>query len=294
MKSSIVIISNPAARKSSVRKIQTAAALLSKKGCTPEIFLTEKRGDAEHLAQKAAEKQPFLVIAAGGDGTINEVINGLVWSDIPLAVLPLGTTNVLAKELAIPEDIEGAVATALSKTPKKVCLGKVVFLHGTEQITRYFCLMAGIGFDGKAVLGVNQSLKKISGKAAYVMSGLKNFLSYRPEKLILNIEGKEYAGYCVVVGNARKYGGNFMVTPDSNLFHPCLYTCIFEGEKRSDLLRYVYGVIRGRHLKQKDITYLKADHIEIIGHAHIQIDGDYLGTAPATISVVKDAVRLVF
>ncbi len=294
MKSLIVIISNPAARKSSVRKIESTAALLTKKGFSSEIFLTKKRGDAEHLARKAREKKPFLIIAAGGDGTINEVINGLVWSEIPLAVLPLGTTNVLAKELAIPEHIDGAVETALSKTPKRICLGTITLLEGSSRVSRYFSLMAGIGFDGKAVRDVNWSLKKVSGKAAYVMSGLKNFVFYSPEKLTLKTEGRDYAGYCAVVGNARKYGGHFSVTPDSSVLDPRLHMCIFEGKKRSDLLRYVFGVVRGTHLRNDDVIYVTSEHIEIKGRAYIQVDGDYFGTTPAEISIAKDAVRIVF
>lgn len=294
MKSLVVIINNPAARKSSVRKIESAAGLLTKKGYVSEIFLTEKSGDAEHLARRASDKNPFLIVAAGGDGTINEVINGLVWSEIPLAILPLGTTNVLAKELAIPEYVEGAMEIALSKIPQKICLGKITFSDGISSVSRYFSLMAGIGFDGKAVRDVNKLLKNMSGKAAYVISGLKKFIAYRPEKLTIIADGKEYTGYSVVIGNARKYGGHFHVTPDASLLDPLLQMCIFGGNKRTDLLRYVFGVVRGTHLRNDDVLAVAAEHIEIKGCAHVHIDGDYLGTTPAEITVVKDAVRLVF
>jgi len=293
MKSLIVIISNPAARRSSAKKIEQAAAFLREKGFDTEIIFTEESGHATLLAKEAVSKYPHLIIAAGGDGTINEVINGIAFSDIPLAILPQGTTNVLAKELGIPENVRGALEIAISRTPRMVSLGKIEFTQHSSLITRYFCLMAGIGFDGKAVYDMNASIKRVSGETAYILSGLKNFFRYFPNELFFNIDGKEYSGYAAIIGKSSRYGGNFRATPDARLSEPALYTCIFKGKKRTDLLRYVFGIIRGTHLKDKDIIYLKSTNIEILGSAHIQTDGDYLGVTPAKISVEKDALRLV-
>src|SRR4030042_3957227 len=99
MKSSIVLITNPEAKKSSRRKIKLASRLLKSRGYEVEILTTTQRGDAEKFAREAAKKSPSMIIAAGGDGTFNEVINGIAGTEIPMAILPLGTTNVLAKEL---------------------------------------------------------------------------------------------------------------------------------------------------------------------------------------------------
>ncbi len=291
MNSSIIIISNPAARKSSLRKIEKAASLLREKGFSTEVLLTQKSGDATSLARAAGAKKPYCIIAAGGDGTINEVMNGMVLSETPLAILPLGTTNVLAKELSVPEDIPAALEIALNRAARSVSLGKIE-LSGSPP--RYFCLMAGIGFDGKAVNDINLSLKKISGKAAYILSGLRNFLGYSPAELSLIIDGKHYSGYSAIIGKASRYGGNFKVTPDADIAIPLLYTAIFKGRMRRDLLRYVSGVLRGTHLKDTDIAYIKSSKIEVKGSAHVQIDGDYLGMLPARITVEKDVLRLIY
>lgn len=291
MNSLIIIISNPAARKSSLGKIQQASELLRQKGFSPEILLTEKSGDATRLARDAVSKKPFFIVAAGGDGTINEVINGIAHADTPLAILPLGTTNVLAKELSIPENIPGALEAALTRTPKSASLGKIELRSGPP---RYFCLMAGIGFDGKAVHDINLSIKKISGKIAYIISGITNFLNYDPAEFSLNIDGRSYSGYSAIIGKASRYGGNFKVTPDADIASPVLYTAIFKGRKRRDLLGYVAGVLRGTHLKRNDVAYTESSTIEILGSAHIQIDGDYLGTAPAKVAVEKDVLRIIF
>ncbi|MFZ2196094.1 MAG: acylglycerol kinase family protein, partial [Thermodesulfovibrionales bacterium] len=124
MRSLIILIGNPAARGASLKKFQSASVFLRGKGFDTKTLLTEKSSDATHLASEAVREKPYAIIAAGGDGTINEVINGMVKSDVPLAILPLGTTNVLAKELGIPENINGAMEAAVSLRPRTVSLGK--------------------------------------------------------------------------------------------------------------------------------------------------------------------------
>ena len=294
MKSLVIVIYNPAARTASDKKIGHAIALLEEKGFSVEVLRTETGGHARRLATDSLLRKPRLLIAAGGDGTVNEVINGMVWSDTPLAILPLGTTNVLAKEIGIPEDINGAIETAVSSGPRRVSLGVVQTGSGRDLSARFFCLMAGIGLDGKAVHDVNESLKRVSGRAAYILSGVRNILGYSPERLSLTIDGKEYFGYTAVIGKAAKYGGNFKVTPDANLLDPSLFVCLFKGGRRLDLFRYAIGVIRGIHLSFRDVVYIRATEIEVRGTAHIQVDGDYLGLTPAKVTTARDALMLVY
>lgn len=300
MKSSIVLIYNPAAKRASDRKIAQASRFLKLKGYAVEVFFTGQRGDAENFASQISSEfkdndySKLLVIAAGGDGTFNEVINGIAGSKIPMAILPLGTTNVLAKELGIPEDVEGAMGIAISSTPKIVSLGKICITHHPLLVTRHFVLMAGIGFDGEAVFRINEPLKKVSGKGAYIYSGIKTLSRFNPCELTFDIDGKTYSGYSAIIGKAAKYGGNFEVTPDARLTDPILYICLFKGKKPSDIFRYVCGIVAGRHLRFSDVEYLKAESIEINGNAHIQIDGDYFGMTPAKIEVVPNMLRLVY
>ncbi len=292
MKSSIIFIANPIAKNASVRKIERASAALRRRGFLVDTLLTRRRGDAELFARQAAGKMPYRIIVGGGDGTINEVVNGVAGSDVPLALLPLGTTNVLAKELGVPEDMGGAIEVALSRPPRAVCLGKID--AECQSSSRYFCLMAGIGLDGKAVYDVSAAIKKISGKAAYILSGIRNIVSYSPPELLLRVDGAEYGGYGAIICKASKYGGHFRVAPDARLDQPFLYTCIFRGRRRRDLIRYALGILSGRHLKFDDVVYVKSSEVEIRGSAHIQIDGDYLGRSPAKVSVARDIVKLIY
>jgi diacylglycerol kinase (ATP) len=294
MKSSIILICNPTAKKASGRKIVEASHFLESRGYAVEVLFTERKGHAENLAREAVKESPSLIIAAGGDGTFNEVINGIAGSEVPMAILPLGTTNVLAKELGVPEDIENALEVALKNAPKTVSLGKIATTHHASLVTRYFCLMAGIGFDGEAVLGVNETLKKFSGKGAYIYSGIRTLTRFNPSELLFHIDGGTFSGYTAIIGKAAKYGGNYRITPDARLPDPFLYVCLFKGKSRLDVIRYVFGIVMGRHLRFKDVVYMKATTVEVEGSAHIQIDGDYFGKTPVKLEVVPNIFRLIF
>src|SRR4030042_2374520 len=257
MKSSIFLINNPKAKKSSERKIMLASRFLKSRGYKVDVFFTTHRGHAESIAREALDKSPSLIIAAGGDGTFNEVINGIAGSEAPMAILPLGTTNVLAKELGIPENVEGAMEIAVSRTPKTISLGKITIARQSSFVTRYFVLMAGIGFYGGAVFGINETIKKFSGKGSYIFSGIRTLYRFNLGELTLLINGKSYSGYSAVIGNTAKYGGHYKITPDARLTEPILYVCLFKGKNRLDILRYFFGVLTGSHLRFKDVEYLK-------------------------------------
>lgn len=293
MNSSVIVIANPAARASSAGKFRQAEDAFLRHGCTIKVFITERRGHATDLARAAADAQPRLIMAAGGDGTINEVVNGMTGSSVPLAILPLGTTNVLARELGVPQNPEGAVEIALSAEPKTVSLGRIEPSSPSGSV-RYFCLMAGIGFDAQAVHDMNPAIKNFSGELAYILSGFINLVSYRPAELDVIMDGKRYHCCQVIIGKSRKYGGNFKITPGADLLKPSFQACLFQGHDRIDLLRYVASILRGTHAKLPDVLLLEGSDIEIRGEAHIQVDGDYLGRSPARLSIAENALRLIF
>lgn len=322
MKQRILVIGNPVAGRGAAGRIARAVDIIKSRGFNVRLMLTGKKGDAELFSKEIFKDQSEmpdtqllpLIIAAGGDGTYNEIINGIAYTGIPMAILPLGTTNVLARELDIPEVMEKALDIALGGKVQNVCLGKITlsphpplgkgWLKGGKEgqgginqssvAARYFLLMAGIGFDGEAVYGIKSRIKRYSGKGAYIWSGLKTFMLWNPDKLTFNIDGKLCEGYSAIICNAAKYAGHFKVAPDAKLNEPYFHAFIMHGRKRRDLIRYVSGIIRGNHLKFSDMTYLKAEKIEINGNACIQIDGDYFGKTPATIEIVPDALKLVY
>ncbi len=288
MNASLVV--NPVAGRRRRRVIREIERLLREKiSCTAVI--TREKGDAFAFARDVADTD--FIIVAGGDGTFNEVINGLLSSapdkkNIPLALIPLGTTNVLAKELGIPHNVEKAVHLALTGAPKKISLGRIN--------NRYFSLMAGIGFDGEAVLRANERFKRISGKGAYIYSGLKTLAGYRPPLIQVKIPKETFTGFTAVAGNARFYGGNFQVTPKADITEPLIDVCLLKSKSRKRLLRFIAGVIFKRHLNLNDVIYRRVNRVEITSKdtVHVQVDGDYFGTLPVSIDVVKDAVSVVW
>ncbi len=315
MAEKIILIGNPIAGGGAGSKIKKASDLLVKKGYDTRLMFTGKKGDAEAFARGITAQPVRLVIAAGGDGTYNEVANGLVRSNIPMAILPLGTSSVLARELHIPLTVKKALEIALSGNVRTVHLGKITFIsHSSspaahknngniskDTVTRYFLLMTGIGFDAEAVFGVNEMIKKFTGKVAYFLSGLKVLAHYDPGLITLSIKHdssdagptREISAYAVIIGKASRYGGTFRATPDARLSEPYFYVFATHKNNRSALFRYVTGVMSGKHIAFSDISYLKAAEIVVGGEAPVQIDGDYEGTTPAKIEIEKDALSLV-
>jgi len=318
----IVLIGNPVAGGGAYKKICAAEAYMRNRGLEVDVMLTSRRGDAESFAKDAKVLPNTMVLAAGGDGTYNEVANGLLHSETPMAILPLGTTSVLAREIGIPLNTREALEAALTGRAECVSLGRITYQPGSDlekkpAVSRHFLLMAGLGYDGDAVYGVNVRLKNLSGQAAYVLSGLGALIGYRPEELEIEATVKEpedikggrfqvhrdhiqltegslrASGYIAIISKAAAYGGNFSITPDADLKSPYLYVFLFHKKRKVDLMRLLMAIVSGRSLGLKDISYFRTEEISIKGSCRMQIDGDYAGRAPAKIDVVKDAIKLI-
>jgi YegS/Rv2252/BmrU family lipid kinase len=288
----ISLVVNPIAGNKAYKSINKIEKLFRAR-TTLNMLVTRKKGDAFNFAKNLSDTDRIVV--GSGDGTLNEVINGICHSgnpglrDVPIALIPLGTTNVLAKDRGIPEQTEEAVALALKGTPRKISLGRI---NG-----RYFALMAGIGLDGEAVLGVRDNvLKKISGKAEHIVSGIRSLARYNPPLITVKTVDGVLTGYTAVIGNARNYAGYFRVTPEAAITEPVLDICMLRSKTRKDMIRFVRGVLLKRHLKYRDVIYGKYKEMEVAssGTVHVQIDGDYFGTLPVKIDSIENAVTLVW
>lgn len=291
MRYQALLIANPKAKRFSEKRLMKALGILSMNGFDVELKMTSFKGEAESLAKYFSHNKNFI-IAAGGDGTFNEVVNGIALTGTKMGILPMGTTNVLAKELGIEEDIEGATMRIINGREHILSIGLITLK--SPPISRYFCLMAGIGFDAVAVYECNETLKRFLGKGAYILSGLKTLLRFAPDPLSFSFNSLSVKGYSAIIGKASKYGGHFKITPDASLFNPQLYIYLMQGRKRIDILRYFSAILAGRHLRLKDTTYSRAEEIAIEGEASVQIDGDFIGHTPANIKVIPDALRMVF
>lgn len=286
----IKLIANPTAGRAGGKKLELAAGYLSEKGVTVDICITQKRGDALEAARSAASssQQPDMVVACGGDGTINEVVNGLAGSAVALGVIPLGTVNLYAMETGIPMDLKGACAVLLEGEIKRIRLGKV---NG-----RYFLLMAGAGFDADVVYRLDLALKRKLGRIAYVLTGMGRLAGYRYDKLDIEFDSsRKVQGYSVVVGNMKFYGGRVSVTPHADFSKDQLDVCVFKGKGALNMLRYTFGVMRGKHLGFDDVEYVSAKSLKISSarKSYIQIDGDSCGSLPAELAKTEECLTVV-
>lgn len=283
----IKLIANPVAGGDARRKIDRIVSWMQARGVAVETTLTRARGDARKAAAAARLGGFDRVVAAGGDGTLNEVINGLAPSEIPLAFIPLGTTNVFALEVNIPLDLEQACALVLDGTPRPIGLGQA-----DEQ---RFLLMAGIGFDAEVVRGVRLSLKRRVGKLAYLVSGLGALCRFRPQPLEVTPEdGIPRLAYGVVICNSRLYGGRFVLSPGASLHNETLSLCLLLRKSRPGFLLSMIKIALGRPLLADEAVQLQTRKVVVTGSGvPVQLDGDYLGELPREFQATFGDLRVV-
>jgi len=277
----VLVIHNPAAGWRKRRRLAAALSALSARGLMAELVLTTGPGDAACLAE-AIEPDLDAVVVAGGDGTINETINGLLGCGRPpppLGILPLGTANVLANELGLPLDPVQAAAVLAEGCIAPVRLGRVN--------DRPFIMMAGVGFDARVVARLDRRLKRWLGKGAYAVEMLRRLVYDRPMRLGIEIDGVRHDAASLIVANGHYYGGRFVLAPDARLTEPTLHACLFERPGRWATVQYVLATGLGRLGRQPGYRVVPAEHIVVHGlpGEPIQADGELVGGLPAEITV---------
>lgn len=257
---------------------------------TLEVRETARRGDAERFARELRAEAWDQVVAVGGDGTINEVLNGIPLG-LPLGIVPLGTANVLARELLLPiNDLPGACKVLREGKARPIDLG---VCNG-----RRFALMAGIGFDAEVVREVPPNIKDLIGAPAYVLSAFRA-LAEIPSPLTYRLtlpEGKVLArGMMLVVANASSYGGPVRIAPHASLDDGFLDLCLFRERNKVAFLGQIVNVLLRRQLHDPRFSYHRAQRMRIDCDppAAVQLDGDYFGTTPVEISVLPAAVPIL-
>ncbi len=283
----IKLIANPISGGDSRPRVAEAVRFLEQAGARVELFFTAKRGDATLEAAGLEAPDYDLVIAAGGDGTLNEVANGLAAKQIPLAFLPLGTANVMALEMGLPATLEGACRVAL--------YGEARSVHLAEISGRFFLMMAGVGYDAAAVRAVNSRLKMRTGKFAYLVAGMRAFLGYRPVALkVQTAEGEIYRAWHLIVTNIRRYGGPFLLAPESGLERPLLTACLVEQPGRLAILLFCLRILCGGRIFGRVRSVESSSFVIDGGVAPVQVDGDDFGDTPLKLSSRPGLLEMIF
>jgi YegS/Rv2252/BmrU family lipid kinase len=291
----ILVVFNPIAggRRAQARRYNAVLARLRAGGAELTIRETQFRGDAEAFAATIEDGRYDRLVVAGGDGTVNEVVNGLAANPgpaklLPLALIPLGTANVLALEIGLALGSEGIARTILVGAQRPVALGQA---NG-----RRFLLMAGAGFDAHVVAGVDRRAKHWLGKVAYALSTLVQFRRYRFPIFRITVDGETFEGASAVVANARCYGGRFVLSPEADLEAPRLDLCLFTRSGRFAAMGYAAAMLFGVLPHLKSVRHLQGRRVLIEGPLEdpVQGDGDIIAALPAEIVVLPDALNLVF
>lgn len=242
-------------------------------------------------------------MAAGGDGTINEVANGLARAgreDVALGILPIGTANVLAIEAGIPRRVERAARVLATGTPRPLYLGEVVPENHYEEDIRRFVLMAGAGFDAHVIETVDLRLKRRIGRFAYVWSALTRVLSYpfpMNDLEVQTIDGdiERVSGATVIICNGRHYGGAYVAAPSADISKPSFQVVVSERPGILNMARYAWGLGAGRLSRFPDIRILEATSVRLPGNQlkTLQLDGDAHTTRISEIKVAARPLSLI-
>ncbi len=270
-----VIIFNPNARSEKSRDL---AETLREIAPGAELRMTTGPGDARRLAAEAAREGFRIVAAAGGDGTVNEVVNGLAGTGAALGVLPLGTMNVFAKEHGLPDKLDEAWSVIRTGNLREIDL---LAANGTS-----FIQLAGVGFDAQVVKETTWESKKNLGPLSYLISAAQ-IAARKPPKITVEAGGRVSEGSFVLIGNGRFYGTKLVLFPKARVDDGLLDVLIFKNTGYLDLAKYLAGVLLGRHTGMGGVEYFQVAEATVRSEQEVpvEVDGELSGALPVTFLV---------
>jgi diacylglycerol kinase (ATP) len=288
----VLIIANPAAGGSrrSRRRLGQVVAALERRGSTVTLRHTAPaEGDAERLARDLAVDFD-IVVAAGGDGTVNAIVNGIAGcggAPPPVAVLPFGTANVLAREIGLPHQPE-ALAELIAAGPARA-------IWPGRAGARLFLTTASSGFDAETVAAVDSRLKRVVGRGAFAWAIAVCLWRYRACAMRLRVDGTDYPAIAVIAAKGRRYAGRFVVAPRASLADPTLELVLFQRAGRLAVLRYLGALACGRLADRDDVSVLRCRTATLAADraVPVQADGEIIGFLPITLAVADRTMRLI-
>ncbi|MDP3000066.1 MAG: diacylglycerol kinase family protein [Bryobacterales bacterium] len=280
-------------QRAGAERIEGALAALRAAGHTVQAQPTTGPGTAGEIARESIERGADLILAAGGDGTVNETLNGMAGSATPLAVLPAGTANCLGHELGLGKNLERVAGRIGEFEPVRLALG---LLRASDTAPRHFLMFAGAGLDARVIAEMDFDFKRRTGKFAYWV-------------IAFRLVGKRLAEFDVRAGDitrrcgfalaarVRNYGGDLKIARGASLLRPDFETVLMQGATAGRYLKYLLGVGTGTLGRMRGATVHAASSIELIAPGGepvpVQVDGELAGTLPATVEIVDDALTLL-
>ncbi len=295
-------IVNPAAGAGkTARRWPHIMALLKSTGLRFEHDLTEAPGHATELAREAAQKGYEQIVSVGGDGTINEVVNGLYASgnikDVLMGIISTGTGGDYARTIGLRRPYQETCRCFVNPRKLTVDLGVTQYMSEGQTVQRLFVNFAGMGFDAEIVRRTTQQFKSLGSVASYLLGLFTTLVSYKNRAVSLVIDGEVVnRDVCTVIMNNGKYGGGGMLTaPDADLTDGYLDVLIIGNLSKPDLLRSLPSIYKGTHLAHPKVELRKAREIEVRTEESLllQADGELLGQVPARFSILPQALNVI-
>jgi diacylglycerol kinase (ATP) len=291
LRSTMIVVFNPVAGLRRAHLLWRVLDVLVANGVRIELAETHRPGHAEALAREAACGGAKMVVAAGGDGTIAEVANGLLGSSACLGVIPLGTANVLAHELALPFEPRAVAAALAFGRTRPLWPG---LARGAEE-SRLFVQMLGVGFDAHVVRHMSIALKRTFGRGAYVLQTLRELAVYPFPPIHLRLDGEETQAASVIVSKGRLYGGRFLLAPAACATEPGFSVVLFDHAGMGAALMYGAALPLNLLGRAPGVRHVRARRIDFIGNetTPAQADGDAAGWTPISVTDAPAAIPVV-
>ena len=296
-----VIVNPVAGAGKTARKWPEIMDLLKSLELDFEHDMTEAPGHAIELAKSAVKKGYELIVSVGGDGTVNEVVNGLYDAgsigDVTLGIISTGTGADYIRTIGIPRSCTEACRCVMSPRRLRVDLGVIEYASSGQMGKRLFVNFGGLGFDAEIVRATTQEFKALGDTASYLMGLVTTLLSYKNQEISLIVDGEEEKRkVCTVVASNGKYGGGGMLTaPDADPADGFFDVLIIGDFTKPDLLRSLPRIYKGTHVTHPKVTVKRAREVEVrpAQQMAVQADGELLGEAPARFSILPAALTIV-
>ena len=306
----LALIANPTAGVSAGRPnkrgtIEAAAREFEKRNFSVELFLENSSLAVEEQASKAAKAGVDVVVAAGGDGTVNAVVNGLMRSGaslekLALGVLPLGTGNVFAFNLGIEREWKKACRIIRKGKTRRIDVGLATAAENKKKSnsSRYFLLMAGVGYDAKVIEDTSLRLKYVLRDFAYVLKTLENVVRHQGTQITLTLDEETiYANiaWLVMIGNAASYAWNIKVTPHARLDDGLLDVCLIPYSNNLISIQQALQILTGQHVGRGVAQYwqVQSVRVESSPNVPVQLDGDEWASTPVELSLLPGALNVL-
>lgn len=285
-----LLIYNPqAGQRDRLAEIKKGISKLSAAGWQIDLETATHPTQIEQLSHQAVERSCDVVVVAGGDGTLNAAIQALAHQPTTLGVIPVGTTNVWAREMGMPLNVDAAIKILLKRETVQVDLG--------QANQRYFIFVASAGFDASVARGVDVRTKRRLGIFAYLISAIAEALKLRGEDVTIYTNGRvsRQRVLMAVAHNVRLYGGVLKMSPEAYADDGLLDCWVFRGRGLLAAIFHIFKVLLGLHPRDPGTDYYRCARIIIDSKRPmpVQLDGDFFGMTPVTFRVVPGALRVI-